>query len=74
MANGRSHEAWMHTASVMAIVANTVRDPKKRSRPYTVKDFHPEIVAAGRGRNGAVKITPQNIDILRRAFVGTTKP
>ena len=40
MAEGRQREAWNHTASLLALLANCHRDPK-RSRACTVADFHP---------------------------------
>ena len=40
MAEGRSRESWNHTASVMAMLANVHRDPKKH-RPYGASDFNP---------------------------------
>ena len=44
MAEARSHAAWSHTAAILAILANTHRDPKK-SRPFQVADFHPHLRA-----------------------------
>jgi hypothetical protein len=40
MAEGRQREAWNHTAALLALLANCHRDPR-RSRPFTVTDFHP---------------------------------
>ena len=40
MAEGRSRENWNRTASIMALLANVNRDPKKH-RPYGASDFHP---------------------------------
>ena len=40
MAEGRQREAWNHTAALLALLANCHRDPK-RSRAFTVTDFHP---------------------------------
>ena len=34
MAEGRSRAAWNHTGSMMALLANINRDPKRRSKPY----------------------------------------
>ena len=41
MVEGRTRARWDHTASIMAIVAEVNRNPKKRSRPYRPADFHP---------------------------------
>jgi len=40
MAEGRSREAWNHTAAQMALLANVNRDSKKHG-PYGASDFHP---------------------------------
>jgi hypothetical protein len=40
MAEGRRRDQWNHTASVLALVANANRDPKK-GRAFTPADFHP---------------------------------
>jgi len=40
MAEAKSRAAWDHTASILALVANIHRDPKK-SRPFVPADFHP---------------------------------
>ena len=40
MTIARQSEAWNHTASVMALIANVNRDPKK-GRPLRPADFHP---------------------------------
>jgi len=40
MSEGRSRSLWAHTSSVMALIANVNRDPKK-SRPFQPSDFSP---------------------------------
>jgi hypothetical protein len=40
MVEARSRALWNHTASVLALLANAHRDPKK-TRPFTPSDFHP---------------------------------
>lgn len=34
-------DEWNHTALISAVIANTARDTKKRSKPFNVEDFHP---------------------------------
>jgi len=63
MAEGRSREAWNHTAAVMAILANVHRDPKKHG-PYGAEDFHPYRT---RGREPAPKT--KDLSILKAVFV-----
>lgn len=41
MVEGRQRDQWQHTAEVLAMIANTVRNPKKRRRPFTGKMFYP---------------------------------
>ena len=43
MAEGRSVALWNHTSSVLAMVANVYRDPKKRAMKPA--DFHPHVKA-----------------------------
>lgn len=40
MADARQREAWGRISSVMALIANTQRDPKK-TRPFRPTDFDP---------------------------------
>lgn len=40
MAGARSREQWNHTASVLALLANCHRDPRRR-RAYSPADFLP---------------------------------
>uniref|UniRef100_A0A7C4LJ03 Uncharacterized protein n=1 Tax=Schlesneria paludicola TaxID=360056 RepID=A0A7C4LJ03_9PLAN len=40
MADAASRDRWQHTASLMALLANAHRDPKK-TRPLKPIDFHP---------------------------------
>ena len=42
MADARSRHAWSHTATVLALLANLHRDPKK-TRAYSPNDFHPHL-------------------------------
>jgi hypothetical protein len=40
MAEGRNKVLWCHTSSLMALIANCHRDPKKTSQ-YRPDDFNP---------------------------------
>lgn len=40
MAEGRSRVAWGHTSSVLCLIANVNRDPRK-SRAFTPDQFNP---------------------------------
>jgi len=41
MRDGKLSEQWQHTASIMAMIANSVRDAKKKKKAYAWKDFYP---------------------------------
>lgn len=41
MANGRGQHEWQQTGSMLALIANVHRDPKRRSEPFKVADFDP---------------------------------
>lgn len=40
MAEARGRENWIRTSTILAMIANTNRDPKK-SRPFKPSDFDP---------------------------------
>jgi cytochrome P450 len=40
MAESRSRVAWGHTSSILCLIANVNRDPRK-SRPFTPDQFNP---------------------------------
>lgn len=42
MVKGKDRMQWWHTAALMALTANCHRDARKRPRPYSPKEFHPE--------------------------------
>jgi len=63
MAESRAKERWAHTSSVMALIAETNRNPKKRGRPFTPDDFNP--FARKRKRKKGTKLSPLNINALQ---------
>ena len=63
MAESRAKERWAHTSSVMALIAETNRNPKKRGRPFTPDDFNP--FARKRKRKKGTKLRPPNINALQ---------
>ena len=52
MAEGRSRQAWEHTSTLLAMLANVNRNPKKRSKPFSPAEFNP---FPQRGRRKAPK-------------------
>jgi len=69
MAEARGRAEWSRTSSLMALVANVNRDPR-RTRAFRPKDFNPY----ERRRTGGVPLTAANIDLLKRVFVKGAKP
>jgi hypothetical protein len=64
MAEGRGRAAWDIASSLMALVANCHRDPKRR--PFRPRDFNPW---AASGRSGGIPLTKENARILKQVFV-----
>ena len=67
MSESRCRFAWSQTSSVLAMLANVNRDPKK-SKPFMPADFDP--YSARRHRSNAVVVTKDNIEAMRNAFLG----
>ncbi len=71
MAEGRGQAEWGRTSSLMALVANVNRDPKKHAA-FTPDNFNPygdDGRRGGGGRGGGTRITADTIDLLRLVFV-----
>jgi len=70
MAEGRCREDWAHTSTVMALLANINRDPRKKSTPFKPADFDPYVhldrKAAGQAFDDRL---PGSIDTLVTVFV-----
>ena len=64
MAEGRGRAAWAHTSSVLALIANVNRDPK-RQRPFRPADFDPY---AEEGERDLV-IPHAGIRVLKQVFI-----
>lgn len=41
MADGKGRDEWGRMSSLLAMLANIHRDPKKKRRPYTPVEFNP---------------------------------
>jgi hypothetical protein len=64
MAEARSRSAWAHTASVLAMLANVNRDPKK-TRMFKPADFDPH----HEKKNATSVVAKVSIDVLKTVFV-----
>ncbi|MGE4529660.1 MAG: hypothetical protein AB7D00_14945 [Rhodospirillaceae bacterium] len=65
MARGRLESDWDRTATLLALIANVNRDPK-RQRARRPEEFHP---FRSRPQSGGVRITRQNIGLLKKVFI-----
>ena len=62
MGEARSRQAWAHTSSVLALLANLHRD-SKRTRAFKPADFNPHV------RKPQVSIAKVGISVLKQVFV-----
>ena len=62
MAEARQKVEWGQTASIMALLANCHRDPKKRPRPYTPDEFMPR---SRPRRKAAISVERLTDEIIR---------
>jgi hypothetical protein len=69
MAEGRVEEAWQRTSALMALIANTHRDPKK-GRWFQPADFNPFGERSIRSE-AAVRV---GIEVLKDVFVDRRMP
>jgi len=65
MAEGRQRHTWVHTSSLLALIANANRDPKK-TRAFKPSDFDPY---AKSRRSDRIVINKDNIALLRKSFI-----
>ena len=66
--NDRDRRLWEHTSSVMALMANSNRDPKRRPRAYTVDDFNPYHIAENKPSRGH-EVTQEQKDLIAQWHV-----
>jgi len=55
---------WDHTASILTLIYNINRDPKK-STAVNVEKLHPY---SGKKRKSGILITNENVHLLKEAF------
>ena len=69
MCEARNRADWARTSAVLAMLANTNRDPKKH-RPFTPTDFDPTAK-----RTAAPALPPEpDLSILKKVFVNREAP
>ena len=64
MADAKRHDAWQHTSTLLALLANIHRNPKKKPQPFSPAEFNP--LNNERKRPAKVKA---GIRILKSLFV-----
>jgi hypothetical protein len=70
MAEGRGRAEWGRTASIMALMANVNRDPRKRRRPFEPDYFIPAGFRRAAKKAAAVKAP---LSVLRDIFCRKVK-
>jgi len=65
MAEGRGRDEWGRMSSLLALVANVNRDPR-RTRAFRPSDFNPY---EARRQSGGVVLTKANFGLLEQVFV-----
>ena len=65
MADAASRDRWNHTASLLALLTNCHRDPKK-VRAARPKDFHPHAKAQRSRHERKPRV---GVDVLKQVFV-----
>lgn len=66
--------ADMRTAMIVAAVANTGRNPKKRSEPFEMRDFMPDYWQAAANRAPQDwRTLKQKVQVLQAAFGGKSQ-
>lgn len=68
MAEERRRDNWSMTSAVLAMIANTARDPKKKASPYKASDFDPF------NRKGSDEVIPADISVLKTVFIDGKLP
>jgi len=66
MAEIRTEQAWNHTASLLALIAETHRDPDRKRTPFSALDFHP----MHRRRRRRREMTDEEAKLQLEAFAG----
>ncbi len=70
MAEGRAKDQWQHTSSLLALIANVNRDPKK-TKEFKPSDFNPTLNQSS--RPDVIVVDKENAPLLKKMFVGDQK-
>ena len=69
MAEGRAKDQWQHTSSLLALIANVNRDPKK-TQEFKPSDFNPTLSTS---RPDVIVVDKENVSLLKKMFTGDPK-
>ncbi len=69
MSEGRAKDQWQHTSSLLAMIANVNRDPKK-TKEFKPSDFNPTL---NQSRSDVIVVTKENASLLKTMFTGDRK-
>ena len=70
MAEAKGKHDWGIASSVLALLANAHRDPKKKPTPFSPADFNPYLARRAVG----IKLDAGNIGFLKQVFVKGGEP
>lgn len=74
MADAATDQRWNHTGSLMALLANVHRDPKKKPSPYKPADFHPRKEPRPRKHEQLEVDQKEGFRLLKQVFVTKSPP
>lgn len=65
MVEGRDAFSWSVASSVMALIANCNRDPKRKRKPFTAEEFNPTI---RKKKKAGILVTAETKEEFREDF------
>lgn len=68
MESGRAENDWMHTADVLAMLAEINRNRKKRSAPFRAIEFNRFEIAKRRAANADKPRATVGVEFLKEVF------
>ena len=71
MAQAKINHDWDHTATLLALIAETHRNPETRRRPFRPEEFHP---ATARQARRSRPLTDAEAEAALYAFAGQKPP
>jgi len=66
MSEGAGRERWQHTSSILCMMANNARDPKK-TKAFKPEQFDPYAIAERKERRRVAD--PESLELLRDTLI-----